>query len=303
VEKVLVTGASGFVGGHLVTYLQEQGYKVVGVDMNANATNISEMDFYSIDIRNQDTVRELLDRIRPKFIFHAAAQTSVTESMRSPKKDIQTNVLASINLALQSIEFGVERFIFFSSGGALYGNPSQLPVLENAEIKPLSIYGSSKAAAENYLNIIQNNTDLECSVLRPANIYGPKQDPFGEAGVVAIFTEKMLRGEQVTIFGNGEQSRDYVFVEDVTKAALASALGSPNTCNIGSGIETTTQNIFELIAEQTSYKLPPIYEKERPGEVNRIALDYSKANDKWDWEPTVTLEEGIHRTVEWFRKQ
>ena len=218
-EKVLVTGASGFVGGHLVTYLQEQGYKVVGVDMNANATNISEMDFYSIDIRNQDTVRELLDRIRPKFIFHAAAQTSVTESMRSPKKDIQTNVLASINLALQSIEFGVERFIFFSSGGALYGNPSQLPVLENAEIKPLSIYGSSKAAAENYLNIIQNNTDLECSVLRPANIYGPKQDPFGEAGVVAIFTEKMLRGEQVTIFGNGEQSRDYVFVEDVTKAA------------------------------------------------------------------------------------
>ena len=298
-----MTGASGFVGGHLVTYLQEQGYKVVGVDMNANATNISEMDFYSIDIRNQDTVRELLDRIRPKFIFHAAAQTSVTESMRSPKKDIQTNVLASINLALQSIEFGVERFIFFSSGGALYGNPSQLPVLENAEIKPLSIYGSSKAAAENYLNIIQNNTDLECSVLRPANIYGPKQDPFGEAGVVAIFTEKMLRGEQVTIFGNGQQSRDYVFVEDVTKAALASALGSPNTCNIGSGIETTTQNIFELIAEQTSYKLTPIYEKERPGEVNRIALDYSKANDKWDWEPTVTLEEGIHRTVEWFRKQ
>ena len=298
-----MTGASGFVGGHLVTYLQEQGYKVGGVDMNANATNISEMDFYSIDIRNQDTVRELLDRIRPKFIFHAAAQTSVTESMRSPKKDIQTNVLASINLALQSIEFGVERFIFFSSGGALYGNPSQLPVVENAGIKPLSIYGSSKAAAENYLNIIQNNTDLECSVLRPANIYGPKQDPFGEAGVVAIFTEKMLRGEQVTIFGNGEQSRDYVFVEDVTKAALASALGSPNTCNIGSGIETTTQNIFELIAEQTSYKLPPIYEKERPGEVNRIALDYSKANDKWDWEPTVTLEEGIHRTVEWFRKQ
>ncbi|MBG92460.1 MAG: UDP-glucose 4-epimerase [Chloroflexi bacterium] len=299
-EKILVTGAGGFVGGHLVTYLQEQGYEVIGVDINAPTT---EKNFRPIDIRNQEHIRELLDQIRPKFIFHAAAQTSVTESMRLPKKDVETNVLASINLALQSAEFGVKRFIFFSSGGALYGNPSELPVSEDTEIKPLSIYGTSKAATENYLNIIQSNTNLECSVLRPANIYGPGQNPFGEAGVVAIFTEKMLRGEQVTIFGNGQQSRDYIYVEDVTKAALASALGAPNTCNIGSGIETTTQNIFELIAKQTSYQLLPIYENERPGEVDRIALDYSKATAQWNWKPTVTLEEGIHRTVEWFRKQ
>ena len=138
-EKAFVTGAYGFVGSHLVTYLQKQGYEVVGADIKTKTPPSTEKDFYSIDIRNSDTVRNLLNKIRPKFVFHAAAQTSVINSMRSPENDIQTNVLATINLALQSVEFGVKRFVFFSSGGALYGNPTQFPVSENAEIKPLSI--------------------------------------------------------------------------------------------------------------------------------------------------------------------
>ena len=237
---------------------------------------------------------------RPDIVFHLAAQISVTRSMRDPQADIHSNVVGGINLLQQCARFGVHRVILFSTGGALYGEPEYVPCDESHPIKPLSVYGASKHALEHYTRIIAEANGIDYTILRPGNIYGPGQDPHGEAGVVAIFALRMLAGEEVTIYGDGQQERDYIFVSDVVDATMAAARPDAptfGTFNVASGAPTPVNKIFSLLAEETGYDRAPIYAPERPGEVRRIYLDISRARQELGWAPRIGMREGIARTV------
>jgi len=302
--QALVTGTSGFVAGHLARRLLADGHEVAGIDVAPPRSDLpGEVRQITLDLRDRDGVRAIVQELRPQLVIHAAAQASVAVSMREPRIDVETNALATLELAQGAAEAGAQRFVFFSSGGAIYGEPATLPATEQTEMAPLSIYGASKAAAELYLNVVSDQTGLEVSVLRPSNIYGPEQNPHGEAGVIAIFSQRMLRGEPVTIFGDGSQTRDYVYVDDVVEAAVRAASGPPDVCDISTGVEVSTQRIFDVLAELTGYERPLIYGDERPGDIARSVIDPSKAAKVWDWRPAVVFDEGVARTVEWFREQ
>lgn len=299
----LVTGSSGFFGGHLASRLARDGVTVTGLDIAAPRQPLpAAVRDVRLDLRDAGGVRDLMLKTRPEVVYHLAAQASVSISMRDPITDIQTNVMGTVHLAQAAIEAGVRRFVFISTGGALYGEPETVPVTEGLRAAPASVYGASKLAAEQYLAILAANSPMALSVLRPGNIYGPAQDPHGEAGVVAIFSQRMLRGEPTTIFGDGSQQRDYVYVEDVVEAALLAATGAPATCLIGSGVGTSTQTIWEILARLTSTEGPPRYAAERPGDIQRTWLDSTHARTVWGWRPQVSLDEGMERTVEWFRE-
>jgi UDP-glucose 4-epimerase len=257
----------------------------------------------TLDIRDRSGLRTLLQETRPDLVIHAAAQASVPVSMRETRLDVETNVVATLELAQEAAAVGTQRFVFFSSGGAIYGEPAVLPATEETAVEPKSIYGASKAAAELYLGVVADQTGLEVSVLRPANIYGPEQHPQGEAGVIAIFSQRMLRNESVTIFGDGSQTRDYVYVEDVVEAAMQASAGVPDTCDISTGIEVSTRQVFETLARLTGYEQPVVHDDERPGDIARSMLDPTKAGRVWGWEPQIAFEDGVARTVGWFRAQ
>jgi UDP-glucose 4-epimerase len=300
----LVTGSSGFFGGHLVARLAREGVAVTAMDAaEPRQTLPTSVRDLRVDVRAAAAVREAVLATRPDVVYHLAAQASVSVSMRDPVADIQTNVLGTVHLAQAAIDAGVRRFVFVSTGGALYGEPAVVPVTEELRATPASVYGASKLAAEQYLSVLLTSSAMTLSVLRPGNIYGPAQDPHGEAGVVAIFTQRMLRGEPVTIFGDGSQQRDYVYVDDVVDAALLAATGSPATCLIGSGAGTSTLTIWETLARLTASGGAPQYAAERPGDIQRTWLDSSHARAVWGWTPRVSLEDGMARTVEWFRAQ
>jgi UDP-glucose 4-epimerase len=302
--NALVTGTSGFVAGHLARRLLADGYDVTGVDLKSPRSDLGDtLRQVTLDIRDRAGVRTLLQETRPELVIHAAAQASVSVSMREPRLDVETNVVATLELALEAAAVGTQRFVFFSSGGAIYGEPAVLPATEEIAVEPKSIYGASKAAAELYLGVVADQTGLEVSVLRPANIYGPEQNPHGEAGVMAIFSQRMLRNELVTIFGDGSQTRDYVYVEDVVEAAMRASDGVPETCDISTGIEVSTGQIFEALARLTGYEQPVFYADERPGDIARSMLDPAKAGRVWGWVPQVEFEDGVKQTVEWFREQ
>ena len=297
----LVTGASGFIGSHLLRRLVRDGRPVVGLDVAPPRRSLPEgASAVSADIRDEAAVRRMLLEARPRVVYHLAAQTSVTASTRDPMADVEVNVLGSVRLAQAAVEAGVRRLVFFSTGGAVYGELEQLAD-EDTPAAPLSVYGVSKLAAERYLRLLCDAGGVELSVLRPGNVYGPGQDPDGEAGVVAIFAARMLRGEPVTIFGDGSQRRDYLYVDDVVDAALLAATGEPATCLVGSGVATRTLEVFERMARLCGYEREPIFADERPGDVQRVALDASRARALWGWEPRVGLEQGMATTVEWFR--
>ena len=302
-RQALVTGTSGFVAGHLARRLMADGYEVVGVDIEPPRSDLGDLRQVTLDIRDRAGMRTLLQESRPELLIHAAAQASVAISMREPRLDVETNVVATLEMAQEAAEAGTQRFVFFSSGGAIYGEPEVLPATEETTVEPKSIYGASKAAAELYLDVVSDQTGLEVSVLRPANIYGPEQNPHGEAGVMAIFSQRMLRNEPVTIFGDGSQTRDYVYVADVVEAAMRASDGTPETCDISTGVEVSTGEIFETLARLTGYEKPVIYADERPGDIARSMLDASKAEQVWGWKPQVTFEDGAARTAEWFREQ
>jgi UDP-glucose 4-epimerase len=202
-----------------------------------------------------------------------------------------------------AIEAGTKRFVFVSTGGALFGEPEDVPVSEAMTAAPESIYGASKLAAERYLRLIAEPAGVELSVIRPGNIYGPAQDPHGEAGVVAIFALRMLANDPVTIFGDGSQQRDYVYVDDVVEAAVRAATDTPATCLIGTGRGTTTQEIYAHLARLSGYERAVEYGPERPGDIQRIWLDSGLARSTWGWEPQVDLETGLEATVRWFRER
>ena len=301
-SPALVTGATGFFGSHLLARLARDGCAVTGLDIAPGRRPAPDgVELLACDVRDADALQRVMAQVRPQVVYHLAAQASVTVSMRDPAHDIDVNVTGSVRVAQAAIEAGVQRLVFVSTGGALYGEPQQLPVTEAATPAPLSVYGLSKLAAERYLAVMADAAGLDLSILRPANIYGPSQDPHGEAGVVAIFAAKMLRDDPVTIFGDGSQQRDYLYVDDAVDAVLLAAAGEPATCLIGSGTATSTLDVYRLVARFAGYEREPVYEAERPGDIQRIALASQRAKQLWGWEPRLSLEDGFAATVDWFR--
>ncbi|MDR5683671.1 MAG: GDP-mannose 4,6-dehydratase [Armatimonadota bacterium] len=303
--KVLVTGGAGFIGSHVVEALLGAGHEVCVVDdlSSGRREHLSpDVRLHVLDIADA-ALAEVFDAERPDAVSHQAAQPSVAVSVREPLADARVNVLGTLNLITQAVRTGVRRFVFASTGGAIYGECEALPVTEAHPARPISPYGVHKLCAEHHLFAAQHLYGLRWTALRYANVYGPRQDPHGEAGVVAIFTRAMLAGQTPTIFGDGLHTRDYVYVGDVAAAnAAALAADADGVFNIGTGTETSTQQVFDTLKAQTGYWGEPRYGPPRPGDVRRIALDVSRAEQALGWRPTVSLDEGLRRTVEWFRR-
>lgn len=321
--KILVTGGAGFIGSNVVDALVREGHEVAILDnlSTGRKENLNpDAKFYNVDITDFEGAKKVFKDFKPEILYHLAAQIDVRKSVSDPVFDGKVNVLGSINLFKLSVEYGVKRVIFSSTGGALYGEPSKLPATENTPVKPLSPYGVSKYCGENYLNyfkrlyggghyapddgkvkLSEEAHVFERIILRYANVYGPRQDPFGEAGVIAIFIGKILKGERPIIYGDGTQTRDYIFVEDVVKANLLALTGKEGTYNIGTGIETSVNKLVEILSEVFEKKIEPIYTEERPGEVKRIALDGTLAKEVLGFVPQYSLYGGIKKTVEWFK--
>lgn len=304
--RVLVTGGAGFIGSHVVDVLVEQGYEVSVVDdLSAGKwENVNPLArFYQVDIGSPELTR-VFDAARPEGVVHLAAQASVTVSVAHPARDAVANILGSLNLLENCVRAGVRKFVYVSTGGALYGEPEYLPCDEDHPIQPLSPYGVSKHTVEHYLFVYQQTFGLAYTVLRLANVYGPRQDPFGEAGVVAIFTQRMLDGEQAVIYGTGEQERDFVYVEDCARAAaLAIPCGDGQAYNIGCGEGITINRLFAMMKSITGYALQAQYDPPRPGDVFRSFLDTAKARRELGWSPEVGLEDGLSLTVNHFRQR
>ncbi|MEA3255706.1 MAG: GDP-mannose 4,6-dehydratase [Candidatus Altiarchaeota archaeon] len=305
--KALVTGGVGFIGSHITDLLVEKDYEVIVVD-NLSTGSIKNLNaeavFYEADIC-EPGLRDIFKKEKPGFILHQAAQVSVRNSVSDPKFDASVNILGSINLLECCREFNVRKVIYASSGGAVYGEPQNLPVDENHPIQPLSPYGASKYSIENYLYTYRVNYGLDYTVLRYSNVYGPRQDPFGEAGVVAIFTERLLEDVDPVIHGDGNQTRDFVYVRDVADANLM-AMGKKTLrreLNIGTGVETSVNDIYHKLKEITNSKASPVYDDPVPGEVKKIRLDIGLAQRELGWKPKINFDEGLKETVNWLKKK
>ena len=303
--KIMVTGGAGFIGSHVVDTFLANGYEVVVID-DLSTGRLSNLNpaatFYQVDIRSPE-LEEIFKEEKPDFIDHHAAQMDVRRSVDDPIFDADVNVLGSIKLIELARKHQVKRFIYISTGGAVYGEPEYLPCDEAHPINPICPYGASKHTVEHYLYMYQELYDLDYVVLRYPNVYGPRQDPHGEAGVVAIFTGQMLKGEQVVINGDGKQERDFVYVEDRARAnLLALTAENPNTIfNLGYGYGTSINDIYSNLKAATDYKMSAIHGPEKAGETQRIYLEASKARQELDWAPTVGLEDGLRNTVDYFR--
>ena len=304
--KILVTGGAGFIGSHLVDALIERGDEVVVVDNLSTGCreNVNpQTELYELSVGDLG-LADIFERERPDIVSHHAAQIDLRRSVAEPLFDAQENILGSLNVIVNAVRYGVRNFIYASSGGAIYGEPQYLPVDENHPINPTSQYGVSKHTVEHYLHSYALQYGLNYVVLRYPNVYGPRQNPLGEAGVVAIFARQMLGGERPTIFGSGDKTRDYTHVSDVVSAnLLAMEQGKNAICNIGTGVETSDQDIFDALAAALGYDSAPLYTSVRPGEIQRICLDWSKAERELGWRPQLLLKEGIAKTVAYFKAQ
>jgi UDP-glucose 4-epimerase len=303
-RRVLVTGGAGFIGSHLVDRLVNEGLSVAVVD-NLSTGNKEYVNgsasLFPVDLADH-SLADIFEQERPDVVFHLAAQASVTRSMESPEKDARTNILGTLNLLEQCRRHNIERIVYSSTGGALYGEPDSLPCDESHPVRPLSPYGASKYAAETYIHTYGSMAGFRYTILRYANVYGPRQDSQGEAGVIAIFSQRMLNGESGLIYGNGEQQRDFLYVEDVVEAnIIAMDQEGSETYNIGTGVGTSVNAIYTRLAGLTGYAGPPTYEPARKGEVFKIYLNNGKAERELHWTPSVDLESGLGLTVEALR--
>ena len=305
--KVLVTGGAGFIGSHVVDLHLANGYEVVVID-DLSTGRLSNLNpgakFYKLDIRSPE-VMGIFEEERPDFVNHHAAQMDVRRSLVDPLFDADVNILGSINLLECAKRIQVKRFVYISSGGAAYGEPVYLPCDEGHPVDPICQYGASKHTVEHYLYMYHVNYGLSYTVLRYPNVYGPRQDPHGEAGVVAIFTGKMLKDEQITINGDGDQERDFVHVRDCAQANLQ-VLASDKAVgiyNLGSGQGTSINKIFEILQEITAFPHPPVHGPAKVGETYRIYLDASKAYRDFGWRPSISLVDGLDDVVTYFRSK
>ena len=296
---MLVTGGAGFIGSHVVDTLLADRHEVLVVDdlSTGKESNLPPgARLEKMDI-GDPSLGALMLSFRPDAVSHLAAQISVPGSVADPWQDAVTNIIGGINVARAAAESACPRFVYVTTGGALYGVPDYLPCDEDHPIRPVSPYGLSKWTLEQYLRIILPAT-VPLQVLRLANVYGPRQDPHGEAGVVAIFGRRMVMGDGLVIFGGGKQTRDYVYVGDVARAHRLALEGQdPLTVNVGSGVGTSVNRLFELMAAETEYPLLPEHGEQRPGDVEHVVLDVSRARRELGWSPHTTLEEGLRQTL------
>ncbi len=304
--RVLITGGAGFIGSHIADVHLARGDEVTVVDSLVGGRQEfvgAAARFYQLDVRDP-SLREVFDRARPQVVNHHAAQVSVSVSVREPLLDAETNVLGTLRVAELAVQFGVEHLIFASTGGALYGEPERQPADEATPLLPMSPYGCAKAAAEGYLALYRRLHGLPVCSLRYSNVYGPRQDPHGEAGVVAIFARALLAGEPPTIYGDGEQTRDFVHVDDVVRANLLAAdRRAEGAFNIGTGEGTSVNTVFRVLSEALRAAMRPRHAPPRTGDVRHIRLDAGAARRHLGWEPSVSLEEGLARTAAWFADQ
>lgn len=304
--KILVTGGAGFIGSHVVELFLEKGFEVVILDdlSTGRVSNINpQAKLYQMDIRDPK-VREVFIIERPDYISHHAAQMDVRRSVAQPLFDADVNILGSINLIECAKEFGVKHFVYISTGGAVYGEPERLPCDELHPINPICQYGASKHTVEHYLYMYNVNYGLNYTVLRYPNVFGPRQDPHGEAGVVAIFIGRMLANEPVTINGDGEQTRDFVYVGDCAYAnyLAVSVEHQPGIYNLGWGRPTSVNDIFNALARIMEFPRQAQSGPAKVGETRHIYLDATKAKNDLGWSPTLTLEAGLEKTVAYFKE-
>ncbi len=302
--KILVTGGAGFIGSHVTDLFIEAGHEVVVVDSLATGRlgNLNpKAKFYQVDIRSPE-LEKVFEAERPVVVDHHAAQMDVRRSVSDPIYDANVNILGGLNLLNMAVKYGARKVIYISSGGAVYGEPVYLPCDEKHPVQPLSPYGATKYMLELYLYMYKQTYGLDYSVIRYPNVYGPRQDPSGEGGVVAVFTGKMMAGKPVTIYGTGEQVRDYVFVEDCARAnLLLLERGSGEAFNLGFGIGTTVNQVFDALKKATGYPLDANYAPAKVGETFRIYLEATRAKQELGWEPIVPLEDGLRKTVAHFQ--
>ncbi|MCP9475073.1 MAG: NAD-dependent epimerase/dehydratase family protein [Nitrospira sp.] len=304
--KVLVTGGAGFIGSHVVDRLVEEGHEVVVVDdlSTGKRKHVNRAAvLYKLDVQS-GRLEKVFRNERPSIVIHLAAQVSARQSIENPILDAQVNVLGTMNVLHQAARHGARKVIFASSGVAIYGEQEVHPAPESHPTKPLSAYGISKLCGEHYLSYFQRVSGLQVVSLRYASVYGPRQDPEGEAGVVAVFIRKMLNNEQPIINGNGRQTRDFVFVDDVVQANLAvMSQEAQGVYNVGTGVETSVNELFRMLAGLTGSPCKEVHGPAKVGEQIRSVIDSSRLKQEVGWEPETSLAEGLEKTVAYFRDQ
>lgn len=302
--RVLVTGGAGFIGSHIVDACLEAGHEVAVIDNLSHGSRKNlprEAALFIMDIRDR-ALMQVFEKHRPEAIFHQAAQVNVRDSVADPMKDAEINILGSLNLLQLAADFNVKKLVFASTGGAIYGDQESFPADESHPVRPLSPYGVAKLAVEKYLYFFANTRGLKSVALRYSNVYGPRQDPFGEGGVVAIFMERMLKNEKVVINGSGEQTRDFVYVSDVAGAnMLALEKDAGGEINIATGREVSVNDIFRIIKEITRAGVEESHGPAKPGETFRSMLAVEKAEKELGWKPGVSLEQGLRLTAEFYK--
>ncbi len=305
-KRCLVTGGAGFIGSHIVGLLVAQGHSVAVVDDLSSGKREylpDEVTLYEADICYD--LESIFEKEHPQIVFHHAAQVSVSVSVREPEMDAQLNILGSINLLEYCRKYNVERVVYASSG-ASYGEPESLPLVEEGSTYGVSPYGISKYVVERYLYYYRYQFGIDFVALRYANVYGPRQDPHGEAGVASIFCEHLLKGKEALIYGDGQQTRDFVFVEDVASANIAAMDADIDAAifpafNVSTQIQTNINTIFDLIAKHAGSTQKPIYADPRPGDVLHSCLSNQKIKKHLNWSPEFNADEGLRRTVEFFK--
>ncbi len=311
--KVLVTGGAGFIGSALVDRLLAEGHEIDVLDdlSTGSLANLAEarsdrthrLRFHQIDVR-EPHVADLVARRAPEVVFHLAAQADVRASVTRPAFDAEVNVIGTVNVLEGARRAGTRKVVVASSGGTLYGEvaPRHLPAKESQKLAPVSPYGVSKRVALEYLRVYRHLHDLEYTALALANVYGPRQDPAGEAGVVAVFAARLLRDEPCTIYGDGEQTRDYVYIDDVVDAFVRAAeRGDGLMINVGTGVQTSVNDLYATMAAAAGVDRPARSAAARPGELARSALDPARAAIQLGWSPWTDLAEGTARVLDWFR--